>query len=579
MKLDLAPRLTHRARHRVTALVAATALISLAACSSGGSGDDDAGENDAASMSDYAADTTFKATEPVTFSMLWTDWPETPITDSWEIFDEIEERTNVSLDLTNIPFSDAVEKRSLLISSGDAPDIIPLIYTGDEQQFAASGAVLPLSDYEKYMPNFRKYVEEWDLGDMVDNLRQADGKYYMTPGLQEVSVPTFTVLIRKDIFDEVGAPIPETWDELRDGLVKIKAKYPDSTPLADGFEGASMLNYAAHAFGTVAGWGFGNGTFWDEDKGEFVYAATNDGYKDMVEYFHGLVEDGLLDTESFTAANDGSGTVTEKFAAGQVFAASGANGTVNDFSTALDATVGKGNYEVVQIAPPGGEAGQVVEPRNFWNGFMLTAEAKNHPNFIAMLQFLDWLYYSPEARDLLRWGVEGETYTKADGKYTLNPEFSPGRVQHQPGRTDGHPQGPRLLERRARRLDRVARAEGVVQRAPVRRVHRLGPVHAHAARPVPACASGRGRARAGLAPRDTAQGHRRHQHAAVHPRRAPAQRVGRLRRRARVAEPAGLPGPDQRRSRALRRGQRLTGPSPRSGGAATPPPHRRSWKV
>ncbi|GEL99976.1 ABC transporter substrate-binding protein [Cellulomonas terrae] len=424
MKLDLAPRLSHRGRKRATALVAATALIGLAACSSGSSGDDDTSENDAASMSSFAADTTFKATEPVTFSMLWTDWPETPITDTWEVFDEIEERTNVSLDLTNIPFSDAVEKRSLLISSGDAPDIIPLIYTGDEQQFAASGAVLPLSDYEEHMPNFRKYVQEWDLGDMVDNLRQADGKYYMTPGLQEVSVPTFTLLIRKDIFDEVGAPVPETWDDLREGLEKIKAKYPDSTPLADGFEGASMLNYAAHAFGTVAGWGFGNGTFYDEDSGEFIYAGASDGYKDMVEYFHGLVEDGLLDTESFTAANDGSGTVTEKFAAGQVFAASGANGTVNDFSTALDATVGKGNYEVVQIAPPGGEAGQVVEPRNFWNGFMLTSEAKNHPNFIAMLQFLDWLYYSPEARDLLRWGVEGETYTKADGKYTLKPEFS-----------------------------------------------------------------------------------------------------------------------------------------------------------
>lgn len=290
-----------------------------------------------------------------------------------------------------------------------------------------------------------------------------------------------------------------------------------------------MLNYAAHAFGTVAGWGFGNGTFYDEDSGEFVYAATSDGYKDMVEYFHGLVEDGLLDTESFTAANDGSGTVTEKFAAGQVFAASGANGTVNDFSTALDATVGKGNYEVVQIAPPGGEAGQVVEPRNFWNGFMLTSEAKNHPNFIAMLQFLDWLYYSPEARDLLRWGVEGETYTKTDGKYTLNPEFSLDAFSINPTH---RPTSSRtsLLERRPRRLDRVARAEGVVQRPPVRRVHRLGAVHAHAARPVPACAPGRDRARAGLAPRDPPQGHRRHQHAAVHPRRASAERVGRVRR-------------------------------------------------
>ncbi len=84
MKLDLAPRLSHRGRKRATALVAATALIGLAACSSGSSGDDDTSENDAASMSSFAADTTFKATEPVTFSMLWTDWPETPITDTWE---------------------------------------------------------------------------------------------------------------------------------------------------------------------------------------------------------------------------------------------------------------------------------------------------------------------------------------------------------------------------------------------------------------------------------------------------------------------------------------------------------------
>lgn len=411
----------------MTAALGATVLLALAACTADGGGDDevDGLEQTAGSMASFAADEQFKATEPVSFSMLWTDWPELPVKDSWELFDEIEERTNVSLELTNIPFSDAVEKRSLLLSAGDAPYIIPLVYTGEEKSFAASGAVLPLSDYEDYMPNFQKYVEEWDLRPMIDNLRQADGKYYMMPGLQEVSVPVFTLLVRKDVFDEVGAPIPETWDELRTGLEKIKAKYPDSYPLADGFEGASMLNYASHAFGTRAGWGFGDGTFFDEESGEFVYAGTSDGYRDMVEYFHGLVEDGLLDPESFTAANDGSGTVTEKFAAGKVFAASGANGTVQEFSTALDETAGKGNHEVVQIPPPGGEAGQVVEPRNFWNGFMVNSEAKDDPHFIAMLQFLDWLYYNPDAREMLRWGVEGETYTKSDdGTFTLEPDFS-----------------------------------------------------------------------------------------------------------------------------------------------------------
>ena len=103
--------------------------------------------------------------------------------------------------------------------------------------------------------------------------------------------------------------------------------------------------------------------------------------------------------------------------------ASGANGTVQEFNTALDAA-GVTDYEVLQIAPPGGPVGQIVEPRNFWNGFMITKEAEESPNFIAMLQFLDWLYYSPEARDMLRWGIEGETYTKDGDTYTLNPEYS-----------------------------------------------------------------------------------------------------------------------------------------------------------
>jgi len=423
-------RTTPRVRRR-GALVAMTvsAALALAGCSGdGGNSDDDNGvslENQAVgAMEDFQADQQFTATEPVTFSMLWTDWPDNPITDTWEVFDEIEKRTNVSLDLTNIPFSDATEKRSLLISAGDAPSIIPLTYTGDEVQFAAAGAVLPMSDYVEYMPNFQKYVEEWDLSEMMENLRQDDGKYYMLPGLQEVSVPVFTLILRKDIFDEVGAKIPETWAELQDGLEKIKQKYPDSYPLADGFEGQAMINYAAHAFGTVAGWGLGRAVFWNKEKAEYEFAG-NDGYREMVEYFEGLHSAGLLDAESFTAANDGAGTVTEKFAAGEVFAASGSAGTVQEFATALDETVGAGNYELVQIAPPGGPAGQIVEPRNFWNGFMLTADAAKEPHFLAMLQFLDWLYYSPEARELLRWGVEGKTYDKAsDGTITLRPEFS-----------------------------------------------------------------------------------------------------------------------------------------------------------
>jgi len=230
MKRDLRLGVLRRTGRPLTVAATATALIALAACSPDSADKADSALSDSAAMTNYAADTTFKASAPVKFSMLWTDWPENPVKPSWQIFEEIKKRTNVSLDLTNIPFSDAKQKQGLLISSGDAPQIVPLVYTGDEQQYAATGSVLPMSDYVKYMPNFQKYVKEWDLQKMIDNLRQADGKYYMLPGLQEVSVPTFTLVIRKDIFEQAGAGVPQTWDELRAALVKIKAKYPDSKP-------------------------------------------------------------------------------------------------------------------------------------------------------------------------------------------------------------------------------------------------------------------------------------------------------------------------------------------------------------
>lgn len=412
--------------------IAATGLATVAGCSStegegtGGDGGSGLEAQSKGAVDGFAADTEFKATEAFTLSVLWTDWPDVPVKDSWKFFDEIKKRTNVTLELTHIPFSDATEKRNLLISAGDAPSVIPLVYTGDEESFVSSGAILPMSDYVQHMPNFAKYVKEWDLTGMIDRLKQSDGKSYMVPGLQEVSVPVFTLIIRKDVFDQVGAGVPQTWDEMRAALLKIKAKYPDSKPLADGFEAASLLNFASHAWGTRAGWGFGDGMV-DDGAGGLRYTAASPEYKQLVEYFRGLVADGLVDTDSLTASNDGSGggSVAEKFANETVFAASGSAGTAIEFAQALEETLGKGRFEVLQIAPPGGPAGQVVEPRNFWNGFMLNSEVKDSEHFLATLQFLDWLYYNPQARELLRWGVEGETYTKsADGKISLKPEYS-----------------------------------------------------------------------------------------------------------------------------------------------------------
>lgn len=419
--------LRRRTTRRSFVGLTATAFASLGLAACGGTSDDvDVSTQNVGAMEDFAADMPFKATEPITLTMLWTDWPESQVKDTWRLFEHIKDLTDVELKLTHVPFSDHIEKRSLLISAGDAPTLIPLVYAGEDAPFVTSGAIVPMSDYVEHMPNFQKYLEEWDQTEALDGLRQADGKLYMLPGLQEVSIPGFSIVLRKDVFDSVAGGVPETWEEFREALRAIKKEYPDSKPFADGFESQCLTNYASHAFGTRAGWGFGNGMI-DAEGEELVYAATTEEYRTMLEYLRGLIDEDLLDREALTGANDGSGAggIPEKFANETCFAASGGSSDITTFSSALDATVGEGNHEVVMIPPPGGPAGNKVSPAAFSHGFMLNSNITSSENFLAILQFVDWFYYNPEAREMLRWGEEGETYTKADsGEITIGNDYS-----------------------------------------------------------------------------------------------------------------------------------------------------------
>ena len=51
---------------------------------------------------------------------------------------------------------------------------------------------------------------------------------------------------------------------------------------------------------------------------------------------------------------------------------------------------------------------------------MINAEALESENFTAMMQFIDWLWYSDAGAEFVKWGVEGTTFEKGeDGKRTL----------------------------------------------------------------------------------------------------------------------------------------------------------------
>jgi putative aldouronate transport system substrate-binding protein len=369
-----------------------------------------------AAVEDYKVGSTFKAKEPLTFSYLYSDHPNYPLKKDWLLFEEIKKRTNVTLEPTIVPMSDYEQKRSLLMSSGDAPYIIPKTYPGQEAAFVSSGVILPVSDYIDKMPHFKDFMEKNDLEADLNTLKQEDGKFYILPGMHENIWPDYSFAIRTDIFEKNNIAIPTTLVEFEAALKKLKEIYPDITPYSDRWQLKATMNFLAAGFGTKAGWGY-NGVTFDQKKDEFVYTGAMDGYKDMVSYLGGLVKQGLLDKESLT--QDDQQAIT-KFVTGKSFVIGTNAQELISMRKTMDTNLGAGNYKIQKITVPGGPAGQLMSGSRLENGIMISSKAKEDPNFEAMLQFIDWLWYSPEGKEFTKWGVEGVTYTKdASGKRTL----------------------------------------------------------------------------------------------------------------------------------------------------------------
>ena len=418
-------------------VLAAGALMALVAgltsCSSSSESDGaDITGKDVGAMADFKAGDQFKATEALDFSILFSDHPNYPLKDDWMLWSELTERTNVTLDPTVVPMSDYEQKRSLIVGAGDAPMIIPKTYPGQEEAYVSSGAVLPVSKYIDLMPNLSQKIEEWDLEANIEGLRQADGEFYVLPGVHENVWQDYTVAFRTDVMEDLGLEAPKDWDEFRDVLAAIKAEYPDSYPLSDRFKADSLLNVIAMTYGVSAGWGW-DAASWNEEEEKFEFTGATDEYRDFVEYVAGLVEDGLIDPESFTQDDD---SATQKFVSGKSFAIStNAQTIVNDYRQPLSDTVP--GATVAKIPLPAGPEGNVVAgTTRLENGIMINADALESENFTAMMQFIDWLWYSDEGMEFAKWGVDGTTFTKdADGKRTLAADvdfvgLNPGAPKH-----------------------------------------------------------------------------------------------------------------------------------------------------
>ena len=413
-------------RHVLAAAGATAAAAALAACGSGDEeGSADLSDKRDGAMENYRAGDQFKATKPLTFSLMLLSNPNYPYKADWAFWNEVKKRTNVTLTPTVVPGSDYNQKRSVVVSAGDAPMIIPKTYHPDEEAFIAGGAVIPISDHVDLLPNFSDQVKKWNLQGNLDGISQQDGKYYLLPGLHEDVWQDYSLAIRTDILAKLKLEVPKTWDELTTVLRAMKKAYPDRYPFSDRWStppspGANnLIGLLATAYGTYAGWNYQT-VFWDATAGKFVLSGAMDQYQQMVQYLATLVSEKLLDPESFTQIDDNA---RQKFANGKSFVIScNAQTLVNEARKDIAKIPGA---TVVKIPLPTGPMGASLDGiARLENGIMISKKARESKNFVAMMQFIDWLWYSDEGKMLSKWGVKDQTYTGSvdDGSFKLSPD-------------------------------------------------------------------------------------------------------------------------------------------------------------
>jgi len=408
-------------RRRLLAAAAGAAALTVAGCSSSDDSDG-AKSNKTGAMDKFGVGDQFKATEPVTFSIMMLSNAGYPYKADWPMLTELTKMTNVKLDATVVPGSDYNQKRSVMIGGGSAPMIIPKTYHPDEEQYIAGGAILPVGDYLDLMPNFQDKVKKWNLGPDIDQMRQADGKLYLLPGLHEDVWADYSIAVRTDILSKLGLAVPQTWDDVHNALKAMKTAYPNLYPFSDRWStppnpGANaLLQTLGTAYGVNAGWSYQHAT-WDATAGKYVYTGATDLYKQVLQYLNTLVSEKLLDPESFTQPDDAA---KEKFASGKSFMIS-ANAQEliayrQDIAKIAGATVAK-------IPVPMGPLGNAKIGVRTENGVMISSKAKDSKNFVAMMQFIDWLWYSDAGQLFAKWGIKGTTYTGSvdDGTFKLEP--------------------------------------------------------------------------------------------------------------------------------------------------------------
>jgi len=302
----------------------------------------------------------------------------------------------------------ATQKFSTMIVSDQLPDVIWGERGADVERLRAAGKLVPLDPYLDKYPNLKKWAGEKTL----NMLRSEDGKLYQFPNWY-TSTPMGNggYIINKKIYEELGSPKLETFDDLYEYLKQVKQAFPKITPFETSIAGQGIHvlytgfaeNYPIQFIGQL---GVVNGN-------QLTSLFMDPVFRKMAKYASKLSREKLITQDTFTQTLD---QVREKVTSGKVAVVAAHN--VTDLgrrgTTALKKKDPDAGYTMIWPLHDEGVDKNKVYPTQYdslgWNVSVITTAAKNPEGIFA---YLDWLT-GEEGERIIFWGPEGMYWEGAD---------------------------------------------------------------------------------------------------------------------------------------------------------------------
>jgi putative aldouronate transport system substrate-binding protein len=347
---------------------------------------------------------------PLELTMYYADNPTLPFKEDWLIIQEWEKRFNVKLKIEAIPNTEYATKVSLALNTGNTPDVILYQTTkGENALLALNGAIVPISDYADWTPNFNARVKEFGLQEEIDALRLQDGKLYYLPALYDKPFYDGGLIMRQDLLEKYGLNPPKTFDDLYNILKRFKQENPDSYPLTILAGPRVLYRMTMPSWGISVGKNASSGTHvlsWDYEKKEYFAGAISEQFKQYMTYLHKLYEEGLLDPE-MAEPIDGD-KWAQKLATGYSFATY----AYYDQIGGVEANATEPGFKLQMYPPLEGPAGAHHQPKSSTgSGIIFPAKTAQRADFERIVRTIDAMFFSEEGALLASLGVEGVTYT------------------------------------------------------------------------------------------------------------------------------------------------------------------------